>query len=144
MKTLITAIALTAALATPVFASDDHDRHQGEDMNRSEMQEGKVNHREMMATHKQRMEKIMAELKEEKDPEKHQKLMEEHTKSMQDAMHMMNSNMRGKHGITGQMKMPSMQQMDMMENRMDMMQTMMGQMMQHNAEEKKPHKFSKN
>jgi periplasmic protein CpxP/Spy len=141
MKTLITAIALTAALATPVFASDDHERHQGEGMNRAEMQEGKVNHREMMATHKQRMEKIMAELKEEKDPEKHQKLMEEHTKSMRDAMHMMNSNMRGKHGVTGQMKMPSMEQMDMMEDRVDMVQTLMEQMVERKTEEKKARKF---
>ena len=143
MKTLITAIAISAALSAPVFASGEHKEHKGKSMSGAEMQESKVNHREMMATHKQRMEKIMAELKEEKDPEKHQKLMEEHMKSMQDAMHMMNSNMRGKHGVTGQMKMPSMQQMDMMEDRIDMVQTLMGQMVEHKTQNRKTPPFDR-
>ena len=143
MKTLITAIAISAALSAPVFASGDHEEHKGKSMSGAEIQESKVNHREMMEMHTQKMEKLMAELKKENDPEKHQKLMEEHTKSMQDAMHMMNSNMRGKHGMTGQMKMPSMQQMDMMEDRMDMVQTLMEQMMESKTQNRKTPPFDR-
>jgi len=112
MKTLITAIALTAALATPVFAGSDHDH--GNDMDASEMQGGMMDHEHMkkMHVHMQEMQKLMAEIKQESDSKKHHALMQKHMESMQHCMSMMNGQMKGKHGMKDQMDMSSMQMMN--------------------------------
>ena len=60
MKTLVTAIALTAALSTPVFAGSDHEH--GHEMQGSEMQGGMMMD---MHEHMQEMGKIMAKIKKE-------------------------------------------------------------------------------
>jgi periplasmic protein CpxP/Spy len=146
MKTLITAIALTAALSTPVFAESDHDHQQGNDMKGAGMEGGMMmgmmdqEHMKKMHQHMQDMQKLMADIKQESDPQKRQQLMHKHMQTMQHGMHMMMGKMKGGHEMKDQMDMPSMQmdeRMGMMEKRMNMMQMMMDQMMQHQAEEKK-------
>ena len=137
MKTLIIAIALTAALAAPVFADSDHDH--GNEIKGPGMQGGMMmdqEHMMEMHEHMQEMQKIMADIKQESDPNKHHTLMQKHMESMLQGMGMM----KGKYEMKDQIDMSSMPmkgRMGMMEKRMNMMQMMMDQMMQHKAEEKK-------
>lgn len=73
-----------------------------------------------MSKHMPQMEKIRAT----SDPKERQQLMRDHMQSMQDNMKMM-------HGMSGPMTMGDMMKRHaMMEQRMDMMQMMMEQMMQ--------------
>ncbi len=80
-----------------------------------------------MSAMQEQMKKMQAQtdrIRQTKDPKERQKLMAEHMKTMQDTM----KDMRGM-GMGG--GMGADQRMQMMENRMDMMQMMMEQMMQH-------------
>jgi len=140
MKTLITVIALTAALSTPVFAGSDHDHQDGSGMKGAGMQGGMMDQEHMtkMHGHMQEMRKLMADIKQEDDPQKRHQLMQKHMESMQQGVGMMMGEMKGKHTMKDQMEMPSMQmndRMGMMEKRMKMMQMILDQMMQHQAEE---------
>lgn len=148
----ISIIACTAAiLATPVsYAVDEHHpdkasppskaaptaKSQASDKSTAQMQE-----------HMKRMQDIMAKLQKTTDPAERQKLMAEHTKEMQEGMQLMRSmgggmmqgmmgggmmsdapkGGAGKPGMGGGAPISP----EMMERRMDMMQMMMEQMMQH-------------
>jgi hypothetical protein len=90
-----------------------------------------------MIDHMKKMVAEMERIQQTTDPAERQKLMVEHMKQMHQgmgmmrgmggpAMGMMHGGMRGHHRPTG----PD-QRMQWMEHRMDMMQTMMEQMMQH-------------
>ena len=92
---------------------------------------------ENMKEMQQQMEKLHATT----DPKERQKLMQEHMQTMQDNMKsmrgmggpMMTGMMGGKPGTSapGMMSGDPKHQQEMMEKRMDMMQMMMEQMMQH-------------
>jgi hypothetical protein len=144
MKTLVTAIALSAALSMPVLADNEHNHQHGNDMKEAGMHGTMMDQEHMMKMHEhmQEMEKLMSKIKRENDPKKREKLMNEHMESMHKGMNMMNANMRGKHS-KGSMEMTPDQHMEMMENRLDIMQRMMEQMMQENEEERKLHKEMK-
>jgi len=91
-----------------------------------------------MQDHMKKMQDIMARMQKTTDPAERKKLMDEHTKAMQEGMQTMRG-MGG--GIMGQAPKdgtakPGMGRgapvsPEMMERRMDMMQMMMEQMMQH-------------
>jgi hypothetical protein len=80
------------------------------------------------------MQVQMDKIRKTTDPKERQRLMQEHMQSMQENMKAMRDMggpmmMGGKKG--GMMEGDMMQRHGMMEKHMDMMQTMMGQMMQH-------------
>ena len=96
-----------------------------------------------MMENMEKMQRQMEKIKAESDPKERQKLMHEHMQTMQE-------NMRAMHGMGGPMMMCNdqhgsmakgdhhdkadgdmMKHHDMMAKRMDMMQMMMEQMMQH-------------
>ena len=151
MKTLITAIALTAALSTPVFAGSDHDHQEGGGMKDGVMQGemmGMMDQKNMGEMHgnMQEMKKVMADIKQETDPKKRQQLMHKHMQSMQQGMGMMMGDMKREHAMEGHKEMSVMQmneRMGMMEKHMKMMQMMMDQMMQHNSEDEKQRMHNK-
>ena len=152
MKTLFATIALTVALVTHVFAESDDDHQHGNDVKGTGMQGGMMmgmmdqEHMRKMHEHMQKMQRLMAEIKQEEDPKNRHNLMQKHMESMQQGMGMMMGKMKEKHAMRDQVDMPSMQmndRMSMMEKRMNMMQMMMDQMMQHNAEEMNQQKYNK-
>ena len=139
MKTSIIVAAIVAGvLSAPIVSAQDKHVHpkpgvtMKEDKQMSQMQEN-------MKTMQQQMEKLQATI----DPQERQKLMQEHMQAMQEnmqAMHgmggpmMMGSGQPGGMAMDGKKKMASgdmMQHHAMMEKRMDMMQMMMEQMVQH-------------
>ena len=139
MKTIISVLAVTALLSSPVFA-DDHGHNGG--MDKSDMTAGgmMMSHEQMVTMHKhmQKMTDIMKKIKTETDSEKRQKLMQQHINDMQEGMKMrmgdmsMDMKTQSKMGDKDMMK-----RMTMMEQRMGMLQMMMGQMMDHELEAKK-------
>ncbi|MBR9910226.1 MAG: hypothetical protein GYB33_07730 [Gammaproteobacteria bacterium] len=148
MKILLSTLVVAAAMSSPVFAEKGHN-HSENDQPMGSMMMGMMSHDQMVAMHErmQKMHDMMAKIKAENDPEKHQKLMQEHLQAMQEGMKMMNKSM----GMKGGMKMSDhqgkgmpekmgdmdmMKRMDMMEERMGMMQMMMEQMMSHQSETK--------
>jgi len=99
-----------------------------------------------MQDHMKKMQDIMARMQKTTDPAERKKLMDEHTKVMQEGMQMMRGMgggmMQGMEGgMMGQapkdgaakpgMGRGAPMSPEMMERRMDMMQMMMEQMMQH-------------
>ena len=89
-------------------------------------------HMAMMDAQMKTMKGMHDKMMSAKTPEERSKLMAEHMKSMQDGMKMMEGmsgtgmgNMKGMQGMTGDMGARH----QMMEKRMDMMQTMMKMMM---------------
>jgi len=105
----------------------------------------------MMGNMHKQMQKMMQQMNEihnTKAPEKRDLLIEEHMKSMQEGMKLMGSGMMGgmkdKSNMNTNMKMSKddmHKRINMMENRMDMMQGMMGQMMNHSMEKTKTTKI---
>src|SRR6266568_3780512 len=96
-----------------------------------------------MQGHMKKMQDIMTRLQKTTDPAERKKLMEEHTKEMQEGMQMMRG-MGG--GMMGQAPKDGAAKSgprgrgaplspEMMERRMDMMQMMMEQMMEHQKAE---------
>ena len=141
MKTSILVAAIIAgALAAPIASAQDKHVHPKQaasmeaDKHMSQMQE-------KMKAMQQQMEKLQATT----DPQERQKLMQEHMQAMQEnmkAMHSMGGPMMMAAGKPGAMAKDGhkhkaggdmMQHHAMMEKRMDMMQMMMEQMMQHDS-----------
>lgn len=118
MKKLITAIALTAALSTPVLAADGHHgSNKGGNQTQMQMQ---------MHDHMKDMQKLMADIKREKNPTRRHKMMKDHMQSMQKGMHMI--------GDGGKSSVKLETRVGLLEERIKMMQTMMVQMMDYSAE----------
>ena len=116
MKKLITAIALTAALSAPVYAGSDH--KQGK--------HGSSQMQMQMHDHMKDMQKLMADIKQEKNPTKRHKMMKDHMQSMQKGMHMIGDGSKSSVNLTTRV--------GLLEERINMMQTMMVQMMDYSAE----------
>ncbi|AGS39644.1 hypothetical protein [Cycloclasticus zancles] len=117
MKKLITAIALTAALSTPVFAVDAHQHSSNKSGNQTQVQ---------MHDHMKSMQKLMADIKQEKSSAKRHKMMQDHMQSMQKGMNMMGN------GDMSPVKLDT--RVGMLEERIKMMQAMMVQMMDYSAQ----------
>jgi len=136
MKTsTLLAVAVACAVSAPVSAGEDHAAHgqpavsKDTDTQMSRMQENM-----------KKMQQQMQELQTTTDPKERKKLMQVHMQTMQENMKAMRGMggpmmkgggmmMGGKKGGAADGHM--MQRHEMIENRMDMMQTMMEQMMQH-------------
>lgn len=82
-----------------------------------------------MQAHMQEMDTLMAAIKAEQDPAKLEALMQQHMELMHAGMEMMSRGEGATNGMTMEDRMQGM------EHRMEMMQMMMGQMMEHDTEE---------
>lgn len=114
MKTLISVLLFSVALSAPVFADSQHHGKESQPSSNNMMD---------MKEHMQSMQAMMKSLKQEPNPEKRSELIDAHMQSMKKGM-MMNN-----HSEDGDASMPMGQRMDMMNKRINMMQMMMGQMM---------------
>jgi periplasmic protein CpxP/Spy len=83
-----------------------------------------------MHEHMEKIQEQMAAIRAEQDPARRAELMKEHHASMSEGLRMM------EHGNIEGMSME--QRMHAMEERMDMMSMMMGQMMEHHHAEEAP------
>lgn len=81
-----------------------------------------------MQDNMKRMQDLMARINASKSPSERQQLMKEHSKAMHDQMDMMRKMGAGQMGMMGGDMMKNHQAMM---GRVDMMEMMMGQMMQH-------------
>lgn len=137
MKKLFAAIALTALLAPSAFAQETP-RHAG-----TEADGSMAMHDQRMASmqeHMRKMRALMEEIRTEQDPERRQQLMQQHMQAMQAGMRSMHESMsmpsrseNGEQGMMGSMDMgPCMRQM---KDRSAMMQEMMEQMQEHQAQQ---------
>ena len=139
MKKLISTLVIAAAISSSAFAEKVHEHGDSKDQPMGGMMMG---HEQMMAMHEhmQKMHDMMAKIKAETDSEKRQKLMQEHMRVMQEGMRLMGDGMamgmtKGESSKMDDMDM--MKRMDVMAERMGMMQMMMGQMMDHESESQK-------
>lgn len=136
----------------PVFAADQADEHamhhDAAKASAVAAVSGEANQdtaaTQQMPEKMQRMQELMAKLQSSKDPIERRKLLDQHYQLMQeqmDAMHEMSGmgmervNAQGKTMEKGTTGMGMMKNHQMMAKRMDMMQMMMEQMLQHDAAE---------
>ena len=153
-------LLLTAMLALPIAQAADEEDHSAHHPGAEEGQAASApdnmageKKMEKMQEQMKKMHDQMEKIHATKDPQERQKLMEEHMQSMRDGMKAMRGMGGGKMGMMGKKKdgpmmedggkekdgkpmgMMMMKRHKMMENRLDMMQMMMEQMMEHeNAE----------
>jgi protein CpxP len=151
MKTLTSLLLASALVAAPIATSYAHQHTDKSDMPMMDSQMMKK-----MQTHMEEMQAVLDAVKSESDPEKREAMLHEHAQKMQDMMGMMEGKdsmgMKDGKGMKGGMgmkhkhsDMSTDDKMKMMEQRMAMMEDMMGQMMGHTAEKAKPiHKHKKN
>ena len=133
MKKLMSVLAISTLLASPVFAEGEHQHD--EDLKtqgmQSSMMMGHGRMMSMMQEHKKSMERLIGQLKKEKNQGKRDELIEAHMKEMQQSMMMLD---QGEGNVTS---ITMEERMKMMEERMGMMQMMMGQMMDNMVEVRK-------
>jgi protein CpxP len=103
---LLTSLVFTATS----YADSQTNMGMGMDKNKMNNMQGQM----------QKMQATMNDIHKEKDSKKQKKLIKQHMTSMQKGMHGMSSMMMGKGHASGSMN-----------QRLDMMQMMMGQMMNH-------------
>ncbi len=158
MKTTMLSAVIAGALLIPAaYGVDEHHPDKAAPPAKSQRPAPKppVDEKSMaqMQDHMKKMQDVMARLQKTTDPAERKKLMDEHTKSMQEGMQMMrgmaggmmqgmlaggmmDGSMMGQAPKDGAAKSGPMGRgapisPEMMERRMDMMQMMMEQMMQH-------------
>ena len=151
MKRISIVACMAAILAIPVsYAADEHHPDKASpssEASRAQKSQASNKSTAQMQEHMKRMQDIIAKLQKTTDPAERQKLVSEHTKEMQEGMQLMRSmgggmmqgmmgggmmgdapkDGAGKPGMGRRAPIPP----EMMERRMDMMQMMMEQMMQH-------------
>ena len=142
--TSLTSFTLITLLAISPLAVVNAQQHgDKEQMSMGMMDEAKM---EKMQTHMSEMKTVLEKVKKETDPEKRQKMLQEHANKMESMMAMMHGSEMGKGQSMGKhnmdkmkkgMQMSDEQKMEMMENRLMMMEQMMNQMMGHTAEKSK-------
>lgn len=145
-KILPVLVLTTSITLLPIFAAgaSEDARGHGDAVEMS----GKCSaHMEKMHEHMKKMQDKMQQIHSESDADKRKKLMNEHHEEMMKGMGMM-SGKHGKHGKHGKKDMMAKKEMmkkcpGMMEHKMDMMQSMMEQMMMRDYEKQK-HAHSKN
>tara|TARA_R110001592_G_scaffold193850_3_gene441152 strand:- start:273 stop:758 length:486 start_codon:yes stop_codon:yes gene_type:complete len=154
MKTIVTLTIASLMAISPVAvvnAQQNSDKepmsmgmmHSDKSMPMGMMDEAKM---EKMQKHISEMDALLEQVKKETDPEKREEMLHKHAQSMEDMMATMHGKHKGKGSSMGKhnmakMKkgeqMPAEQKMEMMENRLMMMEQMMNQMMGHTAEKSK-------
>ncbi|NKJ69472.1 hypothetical protein EX191_17125 [Vibrio chemaguriensis] len=125
MKTLITTIAVSAVLASTSIVASAHQENHGAQQGGMAMGMMSGDQMDVMHKHMHEMQSLMASIKQESDPEKLEQLLREHHNSMQEGMHMMMGGTSAQHA---EMKID--ERMNMMEQRMGMMNMMMEQMLE--------------
>lgn len=152
MKTTVLGIVLVGTLLVPAaYGVDEHHPEKAGPAAKAPKAPAKPKAEDkaaaQMQDHMKKMQDIMARMQKTTDPAERKKLMDEHTKAMQEGMQTMRGmgggTMQGMMGggMTGQspkdgaakpgMGRSAPTSPEMMERRMDMMQMMMEQMMQH-------------
>ena len=146
MKKLLSLTIASLLIISPVAVVNAQQHGDKNPMSMGMMDEGKM---ENMQQHMSKMNTLLEEVKSETDPEKRQELLHKHAQSMEDMMTMMRGDNKGMGHSMGKnnmdkmdkMKkskaMPPEQNMEMMEERLMMMQQMMEQVMGHTVEESK-------
>ena len=120
MKKKLSALVLFAIIATPALASENHASPMKGVSHSPE-------HAQEMDTHLNELQQIMGEIKTEKNHEKLMELIHKHMQGMQQGMGMM------KKMKNGSVKQETAVRVDNLEARMDAMQSMMEQMMEHSS-----------
>lgn len=159
MNKILLPLLLTATLALPIAQAADEEDHSAHHPGAGETQTTPApdamageKRMEKMRAQMEKMHEQMEKIHATTDPQERQKLMEEHMQSMRESMKTMRG-MGGKMGMMGKKKdapmmegggkeadgkpmgMMMMKRHKMMEDRLDMMEMMMEQMMEHeNAE----------
>ena len=131
MKKAILLTIATGLLAGSVLAANGQPQ-EGEAMAPGMMM-GMMNHEQMMTMHEhmQEMQQLMADIREENDPDRRMQMMQEHMVQMNEAMSMMGGAMMGSTGDGNMANLSMEERMQMMQNQMGMMNMMMEQMMNH-------------
>jgi protein CpxP len=141
MKKMLCILALSGLMSAKVLAEDTvpHNKMDQSGMSEKGMMMNMMSHEQMMTMHEhmQTMEAMMTKIKNEKDPEKRRALMEEHMQAMQNGMHMMNGGMKMGTKPSKMDEMDMDKRIDMMGQKMGMMQKIMEQMMEHAAQANK-------
>jgi len=130
MRVIYKVILLTSLFSAPVWA----DTHHANLNNKGEQRTDMMSSGSMMQMneHMGKLQSQMTNIKREKSSEKRNMMMHEHMQSMQQGMKMMKGGMES----TDKKEMGNMpidKRMEMMQDKINMMQMMMGQMMEHNA-----------
>ena len=158
MKKLTTSLALSALLVLPMaaIAEEDHAAHHpdsGEAAANTMNPDGATMG---MDRQMQKMQDLMARIRETADPKERMRLMQEHMQAMHEGMKMMGSMRGGMGGMMGDRKGAAakegkagaaqqgdsakaggmMKRHKMMQQRMDRMESMMEQMLEHEAMER--------
>lgn len=143
-------LLIGSGLVMAQVPSQEHEAHHPDGKNTAAMEKPAMPDAAMpMHEEMQRMKSQMAEINRTTDPAQREKLLQEHMKSMGEMMKMMQEKhaenpMMGKAGMmkghqnsemtaSEDSSMPMMKCMQTMGQRMDMMEMMMDQMMQHSA-----------
>jgi hypothetical protein len=144
MKTLTSFLLASVLIAAPIATTYAHQHTDKSDM---PMMEGQM--MQKMQTHMEEMRAVLDAVKSESDPKKREAMLHEHAQKMQDMMGMMGGNnsmgMKDGKGMKGKKGMKHKHSEMSTEDKMAMMEDMMGQMMGHTAEKSKMvHKHKKN
>jgi hypothetical protein len=125
-----------ASLFASVSAAENN--HEHDDADKTEISSTCGEHKQKMHQHMKKMQETMQQIHSETDMEKRKQLMNDHHKKMMEGMGMMSGhdNNHEKKGMMGKKEM-MMKCPGMMEHKMDMMTSMMEQMMQHQHEGQK-------
>lgn len=140
MKKLLILTFSSLLILSPLGISSAHQHSDKSHMSMSMMDDAAM---EKMNEHITKMNKTLAKIKQEKDPAKREQMLNEHANSMQDMMGMMHDS-KGNTGMMHSKEMSAEMKMAMMEERLQMMEKMMEQMMGHTVEKsKKVHEHKK-
>ncbi len=154
MKKLILAALLISAMATATAFADEKEEHYKEgtkgvspEVIRPEYLDKMKMHNDQMEAHLKDMQSLMDKMHATKDAKERRKLMDEHAKSMHELMKNMRSTsdemkmgmMAGGPKTGGQMPEGEKLRQHLLEKRIDMMNTMMEQMMQSQDMMKRMH-----
>lgn len=128
MKILAAIFTIAAALSMPVFAAEQEPNATEVESSTMECCKKGEEKKTAMQERMLEMRQLMAEIKQEQDPEKRKQLMQQHMANMRREIAMMNEEPEDKPA----MKMG--ERLTMMEDRMGMMQMMMEQVLEHSAQ----------
>lgn len=137
MGTLVKTIAIATAIFVAAFTSSAYSHGNSSAAKGSMMGSGTdqySRHMMKMQQHMSESQAIMAQIRAEKNSKKREKLMQQHIDSMSRQMQSMNNFMGGGH--SGNMSPENMpDRIEEMGIRLDMMQMMMNQMLEHQGQD---------
>ena len=133
MSTLVKTVAISTAIFVSALTLSTYSHGNSDSDSDSMMGNGKDKYSQQMMNMQQHMSEnqaLMAQIRAEKNVKKREQLMQQHVDAMSSQMETMNNFMGGGH--KGKMSPENMpERIEEMGIRMDMMQMMMGQMLDH-------------